>query len=96
MQIKDPLGVIGYFSAPLVMIAACFTLAFGASIEVPRISVEQTKQMLDNPEVVIIDVRTAKSWWRSRTKILTAVREEIGSIMQWAGKYPKDKTLIFY
>jgi hypothetical protein len=46
--------------------------------------------------VVIIDVRTAKTWWRSRKKILNAVREEIGSVKQWAGKYPKDKTLIFY
>ena len=78
------------------MIASCFTVAAAASIEVPRISVEQTKQILDHPEVVIIDVRTAKTWWKSRTKILNAVREDLGSLKQWAQKYPKDKTLIFY
>ena len=96
MQIRNAFGVAGFIIAPLAVIASCFTVASAASIEVPRISVEQTKQMLGSPEVVLIDVRTAKTWWRSRTKILSAVREEIGSEKKWAGKYPKDKTLIFY
>jgi hypothetical protein len=96
MQIQNLFGVAGFIIALLAVIASCFTVASAASIEVPRISVEQTKQILENPEVVVIDVRTAKTWWRSRTKILKAVREEIGSVKQWAGKYPKDKTLIFY
>ena len=72
------------------------TSASAASIEVPRISIERTKQMLANPDVVIIDVRTAKTWWRSPSKIENAVREELGSLERWAEKYPKDKTLIFY
>ncbi len=67
-----------------------------ASVEVPRISVEQAKQMLANPDVVFIDVRTAKSWWRSPTKIENAVREELGALKQWEKKYAKHKTLIFY
>ena len=70
--------------------------ASAASVEVPRISIERTKQMLANPDVVIIDVRTAKTWWRSPSKIENAVREELGSLERWAEKYPKDKTLIFY
>jgi hypothetical protein len=72
------------------------TAASAASIEVPRISIERTKQMLSNPDVVIIDVRTAKTWWRSTTKIKNAVREESGTLERWAEKYPKEKTLIFY
>ena len=96
MLIRNPFGVAGFIIAPLAVIASCFTVASAASIEVPLISVEQTKQMLGSPDVGIIDVRTAKTWWRSRTKILSAVREEIGSEKKWAGKYPKDKTLIFY
>lgn len=70
--------------------------ASAASVEVARISIERTKQMLANPDVVIIDVRTAKTWWRSPTKIENAVREDPGSPDHWAEKYPKDKTLIFY
>ena len=72
------------------------TAASAASIEVPRISIERTKQMLTSADVVIIDVRTAKTWWRSTTKIEKAVREEPGSLERWAEKYPKNKILIFY
>ena len=71
-------------------------VATAASVEVPRISIERTSQMLANPDVIIIDVRTAKNWWRSPSKIENAVREELGSLEQWAEKYPKDKILIFY
>ena len=70
--------------------------ASAASVEVPRISIESTKQMLANPDVVIIDVRTAKTWWRSTAKIENAVREEPDSLKRWEEKYPKEKTLIFY
>jgi hypothetical protein len=72
------------------------TAASAASIEAPRISIERTKQMLASADVVIIDVRTAKNWWRSTTKIKNAVREEPDLLERWAQKYPKDKTLIFY
>ena len=80
----------------LAGILLCRTAASAASIEVPRISIERTKQMLANPEVVIIDVRTAKTWWRSPSKIENAVREELGSLERWAEKYPKNTTLIFF
>ena len=66
------------------------------SVEVPRITVEQVKQMANQPDVVIIDVRSSKAWWRSAAKIARAVREEPGAEQQWASKYAKDKTLIFY
>jgi hypothetical protein len=72
------------------------TAASATSIEVPRISIERTRQMLASTDTVIIDVRTAKAWWRSTTKIENAVREEPGSLERWAQKYPKNKTLIFY
>lgn len=96
MQIGNPFRVAGIIIVSLAVSVPYFTVATAASIEVPRISIEQTKEMLDDPQVVIIDVRTAKTWWRSRTKILNAVREELGSLKKWANKYPKDKTLIFY
>jgi hypothetical protein len=46
--------------------------------------------------VIIIDVRKYRNWWRSSKKILSAVREEPSKVDQWAQKYPKDKSLIFY
>lgn len=96
MLFRNALGAIGFFFALLAAIAAGSAAASAASVEVPRISVEKTKELLGSPEVIIIDVRTAKTWWSSSTKILTAVREEPGAVEKWAGKYPRDKTLILY
>jgi len=63
---------------------------------VPRISADQVKQLLGKPDAVIIDVRKPRSWWRTSKKILTAVREDPFKIDQWAPKYTKDQTLVFY
>ncbi len=96
MLYRNALCAIGFFFILLAVVAAWFEVSSAASVEVPRISVEETKALLGNPDVIIIDVRTAKSWWRSPTKILNAVREEPGAVEKWAEKYPKDKTLILY
>ena len=93
---RNPVTAAGLIMAMMAGILLCRATASGASIEVPRISVERTKKMLADPDVVIIDVRTAKKWWRSTSKIEKAVREKPGSPERWAGKYPKNKTLIFY
>jgi hypothetical protein len=63
---------------------------------VPKITVAEVEKLLNSPDVVIIDVRKNKSWWRSTTKISGAVREDPSNASQWADKYPKDKTLIVY
>jgi hypothetical protein len=63
---------------------------------VSAISVHQVKQLLNNSDTIIIDVRKYRNWWRSSKKILSAVREEPSKVDQWAQKYPKDKSLIFY
>ena len=96
MLYRNVLGGIGFFTVLLAAVAAWLGVASAGSVEVPRISVEKTKTLLGDPDVVISDVRTAKTWWRSSTKILNAVREEPGAVEKWAGKYPKDKTLILY
>ncbi len=64
--------------------------------EVPRLSKDGLKEMLGNPEVIIIDVRTASAWNRSELKIKGAVREDPANVNSWINKYPKDKTLVFY
>ena len=96
MLSRNTLAAIGFFLGISAASAAWFGISSAESVEVPRISVEKTKALLDSPDVIIIDVRTAKTWWRSPSKILNAVREEPGAVEKWAGKYPKDKTLILY
>ena len=93
---RNPVTAAGMIIVLMAGILLCRTAASGTSIVVPRISIERTKEMLADPDVVIIDVRTAKKWWRSPSKIENAVREGPGSPERWAGRYPKNKTLIFY
>ncbi|CAB1068701.1 hypothetical protein JY97_02485 [Alkalispirochaeta odontotermitis] len=63
---------------------------------VPRISADQLNQRLGSPETAIIDVRKPRNWWRTSKKILTARREDPSKVDQWAPKYSKNQTLIFY
>jgi 3-mercaptopyruvate sulfurtransferase SseA len=64
--------------------------------DVPRITKEKLKEMLGNPEVIIIDVRANTDWNGSNLKIKGAVREDPRKLSTWEDKYPKDKTLVLY
>lgn len=72
------------------------SLAMGKSVEVPRITKEELRPMLGNPDVVIIDVRIGDEWTKSNEKIQGAIREDPEKADQWAVKYPQEKTLVFY
>ena len=78
----------------LFTIVGCTTLA--KSADVPRMTKEELKAMLDSPDLVIIDVRQRMDWADSDSKIKKAVREDPGAVDSWTNKYPKDKTLVFY
>ena len=65
--------------------------------EVPRITTEELKSTLGNPEVIIIDVRAQGDWDKSKTKIQGAVREDPNkNAKSWAEKYSKEKTIVLY
>ena len=81
----------------IILLASCFACESNAVDNEPAaVSIQQVKAMLEKPEVVIIDVRKPRNWWRSTKKILNAVREDPFEVDKWADKYAKDKTLIFY
>ena len=63
---------------------------------VPRISADQLNQRLGLSETAIIDVRKPRNWWRTSKKILGAKREDPSKVDQWAQKYSKNQTLVFY
>ena len=79
----------------LISIAAGFA-AWADAADVPRMSKEELRVILDRPDVVVIDVRTSVSWLESKSKIKGAVREDPSKVNTWIEKYPKDKTLVFY
>ena len=83
-------------SLGLSLAMACISALAAAAAEAPRITKEEVKEMLGNPAVIIIDVRSGGDWSGSNVKIQRAVREDPESVDSWIDRYPKDKTLIFY
>ena len=66
-------------------------------LKVPRMTKEELKSLLGNPDVIIRDVRVEEQWKEGKWKIQGAVREDSEKdINTWVNKYPKDKTLVFY
>jgi rhodanese-related sulfurtransferase len=81
--------------ALLVFIACLFCTALRAD-EAPRMTKEQLKAQLGNPDVVIIDVRVPQAWNAAKDKIKGAVRGDPTTVDSWINTYPKDKTYVFY
>ena len=65
-------------------------------VDTPRMTKDDLKAMLGNPDLLVIDVRYGKDWTDSNLKIRGAVREDPEAFDSWANKYPKDKTFVFY
>jgi rhodanese-related sulfurtransferase len=57
---------------------------------------DELKAMLDNPDLVIVDVRLGGDWTDNDLKIKGAIREDPESVKSWAEKYSKDKTFVLY
>jgi len=66
------------------------------SADAPRMTKDELKAMLGNPDLIILDVRSGMDWTDSDLKIKGAIREEPDDIKSWANKYPKNKTLVLY
>jgi rhodanese-related sulfurtransferase len=64
--------------------------------DVPRIDKKELKELIGNPDVIILDVRTDGDWKTSDRQIQGALREDPSLFDTWASKYPKDKTLVLY
>jgi rhodanese-related sulfurtransferase len=57
---------------------------------------EELKAMLGNPDVIILDVRKKPDWVTSNRNIQAAIHEDYERVKEWAGKYPRGKTLVLY
>jgi len=63
---------------------------------VPTMTKEELKGMLENSDVAVLDVRIGKDWDASEFKIQGADRTNPKKFKDWREKYPKDKTLVLY
>ena len=64
--------------------------------DIPRITKDQLMEKLADPEIIILDVRPEQQWKGTKLKIVGAIHEDPTAIESWAGKYPKDKTIVLY
>jgi rhodanese-like protein len=76
------------------IVAGC--TMFEKSGDAPRMTKDELKARLGNPDLLVIDVRYGKDWTDSDLKIKGAIREDPKAFDSWASKYPKDKILVFY
>jgi hypothetical protein len=63
---------------------------------IPRMTKEQLKAQLDNPDFVVVDVRADHDWQDSSSKIKGAIREDPSKLNSWSQKYPENKTIVLY
>ena len=85
-----------FLAIVMVFAAAAVFASSAAAQDVKRMTIEELKGMLGNPDLVIVDVRRDGDWKSSKVKIKGAVREDQEKVEAWMSKYAKDKTLVFY
>ncbi|MFC1825606.1 rhodanese-like domain-containing protein [Thermodesulfobacteriota bacterium] len=93
MNLKSAKNVVVILS---FILAGCFVTTAKALENDLRIEKEELKELLGNPETVIIDVRVDKHWKESEYKIRGAVRENPKGFPFWVDKYAKEKIIVFY
>lgn len=82
-------------AAVLTALIGMFGMQAGAS-EAPRIAKDELKKVIDDPGVVVIDVRAYTDWILASEKIRGAVREDYRDFDDWSAKYPRDRTVVLY
>lgn len=64
--------------------------------DVPRMTVDELRSRLNDPSLIVIDVRTSGYWKAGTAKIKGALREVAEKTDEWAPKYDRDKTIVLY
>ena len=81
----------------LIVLALLVTLCTPATAsDIQMISKSQLNQILDNPDLIVVDVRSTTDWQTSDVKIKGAVRKAPKNYESWARDLPKNKTLVLY
>lgn len=64
--------------------------------DAPRITIEELKSMLGNPNLVILDNLVGDQWETVDQKLPGAIHEDPDKVDTWAERYPKDKIYVTY
>jgi hypothetical protein len=73
-------------------------VSYAASADkISRMTIEQLRPLLGNPDVVVLDGRIAREWDTSPIKIKGAIRADLRTnVKTLMERIPKNKTLVFY
>ena len=82
------------FSVGLCLALSLAGFAYAGSTGV--ITKEELRKDLDDPNVVVLDVRTGRDWKSSEFKIKGAIRANPGDFDTWIAKQSKDKRFVTY
>lgn len=93
---NDRLFVFLFTAAAFFGAVALFSGTPVQANTVGLMSIETLAQMLDSPDVVILDVRTGRDWKSSIKKIKGAHRAAPGQFSDWSTTYAKDKKIVLY
>lgn len=66
------------------------------AVDVKIMEVDTLKRLLDDPDLVVLDVRTGRDWSSSELKIKGAQRAEPREIDNWSAGLDGNKTVVLY
>lgn len=84
------------FYALLITLVLSGASAALAATDAPLMTKDELKALVDDPTVIILDMRRGKDWSSSEFKIKGAVYANPNDYKNWAGVYPKDKKFVLY
>ncbi|UCG78917.1 MAG: hypothetical protein JSV21_03555 [Nitrospirota bacterium] len=89
---------IMYMALAILLISSCTTAwrSFHAITGVKKITKDELKVQLHDPDLTIIDVRDTKDWESSSLKIPGAIRENPYDVRSWSKKYDKRQRIVLY
>ncbi len=92
---EDKFSTIKSIVLSLALVGLIIISVFAAE-DVPRVSKENLKELLGNPDVIILDVRASENWQKSEFKIKGAIRRVPKFFDTWANEFPRNKRLFLY
>lgn len=89
--------LIGAFLTIIMALASIHILpAASFSGDTNKMEKQELKNLLGNPDIVLIDARKMVDWTNSEEKIPGAIRRDPYYVSTWAQKFSKYKKLVIY
>jgi len=93
-MMKAKVPIVATMGALTLMLAIVLPMA--AAMDVPLITKEELKALMEKGDVVILDVRSGRDWDSSEFKIQGALRADPKNVAAWVGEHAKNKPTVLY